>query len=375
MADQNPTTDRADAAAETTPPVDPGATELAGAGAGDPMAKLDKRKTIIGAIVTVVVLVIVFFGIIPKFANYADAWAAIKAMAPIWLVALGIAVVVNLAVYVWPYQAAIPKLRYWPAFVIRQTSFMISNAIPAGGAVGLAVQYAMLGSYEITATAATAGIAVTSVWSLFMTMALPVLGVLAAAMTGEVKPAWIQAAVLGLVALIATIVLFWLILRSEQSARKVSGWLAKLAGPVTRRMKKAPDITAMILHFRDQVVDVVMARWKWITGSNLIVVFAQFGVLYVAILAVSGGQDPVSPAAAFAAFGISRLASMIPITPGGLGTVDAALIAILAGFGMDQNDAVAADLVWRACSFIPQVVIGIGTFIYWRVRQARAGKL
>jgi uncharacterized protein (TIRG00374 family) len=216
---------------------------------------------------------------------------------------------------------------------------------------------------------------VTSVWSLFMTMGLPELGVLAAAAAGDVQQAWVRAATLGLLALVATIVVFWLILRSEASALKVSEWLAKLAGPVTRRMKSAPDIPKTILHFRDQLVGVVGQRWKWITGSNLIVVFAQFAVLYVAILAVSGGKAVVSPAAAFAAFGISRLASMIPITPGGLGTVDAALIAILAGFGMNESDAVAADLVWRACSFVPQVVIGIGTFIYWRVRQARAGKL
>jgi uncharacterized protein (TIRG00374 family) len=151
--------------------------------------------------------------------------------------------------------------------------------------------------------------------------------------------------------------------------------LAKAAGPVTRRMKSPPDIPAMILHLRGQVVDVVGDRWKWITGSNLIVVFAQFLVLYVAIVAISGGRGVVSPSAAFAAFGISRLASMIPITPGGLGTVDAALIAILVVFGMDQNDAVAATLVWRACSYVPQVILGIGTFVYWRVRQARAGRL
>lgn len=208
-----------------------------------------------------------------------------------------------------------------------------------------------------------------------MTMALPVLGVMAAAAAGDVQQAWVRAATLGLLALVATIVLFWLILRSEQSAQRISVILARLAGPVTRRMKHAPDIPAMILHFRGQLVDVVRDRWKWITGSNLIVVLAQFLVLYIAVLAVSGpGSTTISVFAAFAAFGISRLASMIPITPGGLGTVDAALIAILVGFGMDQNDAVAADLVWRAASFIPQVIIGIGTFIAWRVRQARAGQ-
>jgi hypothetical protein len=27
--------------------------------------------------------------------------------------------------------------------------------------------------------------------------------------------------------------------------------------------------------------------------------------------------------------------------------------------------------VWRACSWIPQVCLGVLTFLYWRVAQAR----
>jgi hypothetical protein len=57
---------------------------------------------------------------------------------------------VNLWVYVFPLMAAIPGLKYKPAFVVRQTSFTISNAVPAGGAVGLGVQYAMLASYKVS---------------------------------------------------------------------------------------------------------------------------------------------------------------------------------------------------------------------------------
>ena len=38
-------------------------------------SSLDRRKTIIGGIVTLVVLIIIFVGLIPKFGSYADAWA------------------------------------------------------------------------------------------------------------------------------------------------------------------------------------------------------------------------------------------------------------------------------------------------------------
>ena len=62
------------------------------------------------------------------------------------------------------------------------------------------------------------------------------------------------------------------------------------------------------------------------------------------------------------------------MTPGGLGTVDAALIALLITFGLPEEQALAANLVWRAASFIPQVSVGVLTFVYWRWEMARAAR-
>ena len=109
--------------------------------------KPSRAKQIVAGIVTLLVLVIVFGIVFPQFADYEQAWEAIRGMSDWALLALGLATIVNIVVYVWPYQAALPGLTYGPGFVVRQTSFMISNVVPLGGAFGLAVQYAMLGSY------------------------------------------------------------------------------------------------------------------------------------------------------------------------------------------------------------------------------------
>jgi uncharacterized protein (TIRG00374 family) len=339
-------------------------------------AAFDTRKTVIGAIITVLTLAVVFLGIIPKFGSYEDAWAEIQQMSTASLVALGLSVVVMLAVYVLPYQAAIPGLRYRPAFVIRQTSFMVSNAIPAGGALGLALQYAMLSSYAVGVAVATAGIAVTSLWSLLVTLTLPVFGVIAALSTGQFEQRWMWVAAIGILATVVTVVALWLILRSEPSARKVGAFGQRLLEPLNRRRANPLDATGMVLDLRASTVDVLSTRWGWVTVSNYLVVLAQFSVLWFAIKGVGGtGADGLSLAEAFAAFALSRMASMIPITPGGLGTVDAALIALLVTFGLSESVAIAATLVWRAASFIPQVTLGILTFIYWRVEQARAARV
>lgn len=337
---------------------------------------LSRRKTIIGVLFTLAVLAIVFVGIIPKIGSYSEAWQAIRAIPVGLLVLLVVSVVVMIVVYVLPYLAAIPGIRFGPAFVVRQTSFTFSNAVPAGGAVGLAVQYMMLGSYRVTPAAATAGIAVTSVWSIFITLGLPILGVLALLVAGQLDQSFVTAGLVGLGAIIASVIVFWLILRSEASARRVAGLIQRIVDPLARRFHRQIDVTAAVLHFREQVVDVVRDRWIWITVSNLLVVMAQYLVLFIAIRSVGGGGAAgFGFLAGFGALAISRLASMIPATPGGLGTVDAALIGLLIAFGLDKDIAVAADLVWRAASFVPQVVVGIVTFVWWRARQQRLGSV
>ncbi len=64
----------------------------------------------------------------------------------------------------------------------------------------------------------------------------------------------------------------------------------------------------------------------------------------------------------------ARLASFIPITPGGLGTVDAAMTSLLVAFGATKTDALAATLLWRAASWIPQVLLGVVTLVIWRIK-------
>lgn len=91
----------------------------------------------------------------------------------------------------------------------------------------------------------------------------------------------------------------------------------------------------------------------------------------MAILAIQGGTGEVNLAEAFAAFAFGRLATFIPIPPGGLGTTDAIMIGALTAFGMTNADAMAAVLIWRAATYFPQVFIGIGTFLYWRREQGR----
>ena len=341
-------------------------------------AKTSKRKAIVGAIVTIVVLVIVFLGIFPQFASYKDAWTAIQDMPTSWIVALVIACIVNILVYVWPFQAAIPGLRYWPAFSVRQTSYAISNGIPAvGGAIGLGVQYTMLESYGTGSAESAAGIAVNTVWNLILTLALPIVSVVLLVFTGDATTKAAVLAVIGLAVIAIGGVLLALVLKSDDEARKIGDFGERLANWALKLVHHPMELRLgdALVSFRGSTVDVIRSRWALLTLTNFLMQLTSFMVLFIALRGVQAGEPTHTTfAEAFAAFAFGRLASFIPITPGGLGTVDAAITGILAAFGASSSDALAADLVWRALTYIPQELIGLVTFLVWRARQARRAR-
>ena len=339
--------------------------------------KLDRKKTIIIGIVELVVLFIIFFRVIPQIGSYEDALTALQAMTWQALVLIGLAVLAYLAWYGLPFVAAVPGLRYWRAQQLNQAAFAISNGVPAGGAFGLGVQYAMLASWQVPPTVSTAGIAAVGVWSIFVTLGMPILGVAAVALSGQAAGDYVQLALIGLAILVAMIVLFALVMRSEAFARRVGGWANHLLGWHMHRLHKDVDFVALTLKFRNDIVGLVVRRWAAITGAQVGVALLQFLILFAALRGVQG-DEPVqtSMLLAFGAYAIAQIGIMIPITPGGLGTVDAALVALLQAFGVSAGDATAADLVWRAASFVPQIIIGVVALVAW-FRQANrqlAGK-
>lgn len=334
-----------------------------------------RRSQIIATIVTLVTLFVVFAVIFPQLADYSQAWDAILGMSSNAVSLLVAVTLLNIGFYVLPYMAALPGIRYGRAFVIRQTSFAISNGVPAGGAFGLGVQYSMLSGYGIRSGPATAVIGITSVWNTLVTLALPVLAVILLAFSGD-EEAWaIWAALIGLLVVSVAIGLLFMIFRSESAARRIGSIADRVVAWLGRRLNKELnlDVTAQVLEFRSSTVDVVTRRVWAISLTNVGQQLIQFLILFIALRAIQANASVQTTfAQAFVAFAVGRLGSFIPLTPGGMGTVDALIVSILVGFGAVQADALAATLVWRAATFFPQILIGIGTFLVWRRGRSKA---
>ncbi len=339
-----------------------------------PRATLDKKKSIILGIIGLTAIVLIFWKVIPTIGSYSEAWESLQNMG--WLAAalIVLMVLIYLGVYGFTFMVAVPGLKFWQGQQVNQAAFAISNGVPGGGAVGLAVQYGMLASYKVRPSAATAAITAVGLWGTFITLGLPIFGILALALAGAPVGAYQTAAIIGLGILAAAVVLLVLIIRSEKIARRVGSWGNKILAPLSRRFKKIKnvDLVPSIVNFRASIYLVVAKRWLLLTIAQAGIFVAQFAILYVALRGVEGWDKSGTPILiAFGAFAIAQIGLMIPITPGGVGTVDAFMIAILTSNGTANGAATAADLVWRASSFVPQIIVGVIALVLWYRRAGR----
>lgn len=337
-------------------------------------AKLDKKKSIILGVIGLAVIVLIFWKVIPQIGDYSAAADALQSMGIGAMIVIGISVLIYLFAYGFPFMAATPGLKYWRSQQVNQAAFAISNGVPAGGAFGLAVQFAMLTSYRVPGTVATSAITAVGLWSMFVSLGLPILGIAALSVSGgDLQYGWV--APLGLAILVVGITVFVLVMRSQALALKIGNLGNKLVGPLRGRIKalKTLDLVQPITKFRTDMYGLLKSRWGQITIAQLAVIMTQFLILYVALRGVQGWDKPgTSVIAAFGAFATSQIMLMVPITPGGLGTVDALMISLLQSVGVSAGDATAADLVWRAASYVPQIVVGIIALITWFRKAGQA---
>jgi putative heme transporter len=191
------------------------------------------------------------------------------------------------------------------------------------------------------------------------------------ALQGGATGGRVIAALLGIAGLVAAVVVFALMLRSQEVARR----FGLLAGRVASRLLglvRRPPVAGWELatvKFRARTVGLVQRRWIPITVTSLVSHLSLFLVLLVCLRQVGVSDAQVSWAEVLAVFAFARLATAIPLTPGGAGFVEVVLIGGLVAAGGARPQVVAAVLVYRALTWLLPIPVGIGTYLWWRRRS------
>ncbi len=108
----------------------------------------------------------------------------------------------------------------------------------------------------------------------------------------------------------------------------------------------------------------------WLMLSTAVIWFFEGLVLYVSLLSVGLF---LSPLICFVLVSISFLVGAVTFLPGGLGSLDAALIFLISLFGLDVNAVVAGVIVYRVLSYLMLAVLGVGSMPFLN-RWSKAGR-
>ena len=321
-----------------------------------------------GTALAMAVVAVVFVVVLPRIANYSEVWRVLSGLSNEAIAALVVATVINVATYGPPWMAALPGLGYRQSMVLTQTSTALSVAVPGGDAVGIAASYAMLRGWGFRRDAVAVAVVVTGVWNQIVNVVLPVFALALLLLSGGSSPLLLTAGLVGIGAIVALAGALVMVLRGEPQARGVGERAQRLANrglKLVRRPPRAGWGEAMV-RFRKQTIDLLARRWAAITVAQFAGHLAVFGVFIVALRATGVGSDEVTWIEALAAWGLIRLLTAVPVTPGGIGIVELGLATALVGFGAGNAEAVAAVLLYRVLTVVPSVALGGLLGLTWR---------
>src|SRR5215213_2961703 len=333
-----------------------------------------RTRRIVQVVLSLVLVVGIFYYLL-RGIDLATVWAEIQALTWLELATLVAIAAWNLCTYALVWMAVTPGLGFWRAMVMTQATTAVANTIPAGvgAAIGIGMTYTMLGSWGYSRSRTTTAVLVSGVWNSFIKLGLPVLALALVALQGGATGGRVIAALLGIAVLAAAVVVFALMLRSEEQARR----FGLLAGRVATRLLglvRRPPVAGWELatiKFRTRTVGLVQHRWIAITATSLVSHLSLYLVLLVTLRHVGVSDAEVSRAEVLAVFAFARLATAIPLTPGGAGFVELVLIAGLTAAGGDREQVTAAVLVYRALTWALPILVGIICYLGWRRSRLR----
>ena len=296
----------------------------------------------------------------PKLISVFASWPELKTLKPGWFVlALGFEAMSYIAL--WAMQRVALHTTSWFSVGTSQlASGAVGSIVPGGAATAGAVGYKMLTRAGIGNTDVASGLATASIASTAAVCALPVLA-LPGIIGGAPAPnGLLQALYVGVAAFIAVAVL----------AAAAFGWDRPLliAGGAARwviqrvRHDAASDLPQHLLAQRDRMKETFGRRWLVAVSGAVGKVGFDYLALVCCLAAV--GVRP-NPSLVLLAYVGGALLAQIPITPGGLGFVEAGLTGLLAAAGVNGQDALVATLAYRLVSFwLPLPIGGIAYLLF-----------
>ena len=307
------------------------AAATAAGGQGDqPLTRLQRVRP--RTLLTIAAMAGAFYLVLPKLAQVGSGWQAVASADWAWLPVIIAASALTYLASAVALIGSVPSwLPVWPTVLTQAASSFINRVSPANvGGMALNVRY-----LQKSGVPPAAGVAAVGVNSLVGALVHMVMLVIFAAVAGHAlaQAFKLPSASKLLLALAVLAALVGIVLATRKGRRFARTRLLagiRSAGASLRSVAASP------------------ARLTLLLGGSSLITLAYIGGLAASVEAFGGGVGLAALGVVY--LGASAISAASP-TPGGLGAIEAALIAGLTGVGMSSGAAVSAVLTYRLSTY------------------------
>jgi uncharacterized protein (TIRG00374 family) len=321
----------------------------------NPRRSSGTRRAVTRTLLVVVMLFVFYYVVLPQWAKSKESADLIRQVNPVLLLfALGLEFAAFFA-YAMLTKVTLPrepKLSLFTIFRVQLATKTVTNLLPGGSAAGGTLGYRLFTDAGVPPSAAGFSMATVGLGSAVVLNLLLWLALIVSIPFAGFSPIYVTAAIVGVFLLASAGALVYLLMEGRAQAERVLRAIA-------RRIPFVQEETAS--RFVHQVADRLhdLARQPELLRNGVMWATANWlldaAALWVFLRAFGASVNPVN---LMVAFGLAGVLAAIPITPGGLGLVEAALAPTLVGFGVPVREATIGVLCWRFAQFWLPIPMG-----------------
>jgi uncharacterized protein (TIRG00374 family) len=326
-----------------------------------------KRVLILG--VTGVGLYVVW----PNLARVFSAGPKLATVSPLWGFPLVVAEVASF-VCMWALLRLALDVKPWfPIATAQLAGNAFSRIVPGGAAAGGAMQFDMLNTAGIAPARAATSVTAVSLISTATLLGLPVISIIVILVTGaSVEHSLFRVGSIAVIVCLVAMAGGAVLLFADRPLFWLGGLIQRVRNRLLRKRPPVDGLAERLVDERDLIRRVLgLGWWKALlfSAGNWLL---DLTALLIALAAV-GAQPRAS--VVLLAYVVAAFLGMIPITPGGLGFVEAGLVGTLGLAGIGADQALLATLVYRLVSYwLPMPTGAIAYLLHQRRYGRRRGK-
>ena len=289
------------------------------------------RKAVVKRALAVAVAGAAIYLVLPKLMAVLGAWPRLSTLNPAWFTACLAAELVSFACNFALQRLALRTKGWFPVITAGLTGNAVSNSLPGGSAAGAAVQFHMLTTAGFDTDTAVGGLTAFSLLGVGGLLMLPIFALPAILAGVPVSRGLVRTALLGIAAFVLYAVFGMIVLRTDWPLAKAGRVAQSVWNRVTRGHRQpVTGLDQRLLAERDTISAVLGKNWR----QAVVLTAGRLGFDYGCLLAAlrATGAEP-QPSLVLLAYSAAGIIALFPVTPGGLGIVEASLsgLLILAG--------------------------------------------